>query len=73
MLKKMNLPNKLTMLRVILIPFFVAAMLLSIRNGSAASLRAAADQDFIVWRWVSFVIFAIASFTDFLDGKIARK
>ena len=73
MLKRMNLPNKLTMLRVILIPFFVAAMLLSIKNGTAGSLRAASDHDFIVWRWVSFVIFAIASFTDFLDGKIARK
>ena len=73
MLKKMNLPNKLTMLRVILIPFFVAAMMLSVKGGPAAPLREAADHGFIVWRWIAFAIFAIASFTDFLDGNIARK
>lgn len=73
MLKKMNLPNKLTMLRVILIPFFVAAMMLSVKVGPAAPLREAADHSFIVWRWIAFAIFAIASFTDFLDGNIARK
>ncbi|MBQ0101133.1 MAG: CDP-diacylglycerol--glycerol-3-phosphate 3-phosphatidyltransferase [Lachnospiraceae bacterium] len=27
----------------------------------------------MVWRWIAFAIFAIASFTDFLDGNIARK
>ena len=69
----MNLPNKLTLLRVILIPFFVAAMMISVNNKTAESLRTAADHGFIVWRWIAFAIFAVASFTDFLDGKIARK
>ncbi len=56
----MNLPNKLTVLRVILIPFFVVIMM--IENG--------ANQTF---RYVAAAIFIIASLTDMLDGKIARK
>lgn len=56
----MNLPNKLTVLRVILIPFFVVSLM--IENG--------ANQTF---RYVAAAIFIIASLTDMLDGKIARK
>ena len=56
----MNLPNKLTVLRVILIPFFVAALLWE--NGENYSMRIAAA-----------LIFIVASLTDMLDGKIARK
>lgn len=56
----MNLPNKLTILRVILIPFFVLFLLL--REGS--------DQ---TCRYIAASIFVIASVTDLLDGKIARK
>ena len=55
----MNLPNKLTTLRVILIPFFVVFMLFDITG--------AAD------KWIALVIFCVASLTDMLDGKIARK
>ena len=55
----MNLPNKLTVLRVILIPFFVVSLM--IENG--------ANQTF---RYVAAAIFIIASLTDMLDGKIAR-
>lgn len=55
----MNLPNKLTMLRVIMIPFFVVFMLADICGG--------AD------RWIALGIFIVASLTDLLDGKIARK
>ena len=55
----MNLPNKLTILRVILIPFFVVFMLFDI-TGSAD-------------KWIALVIFCVASLTDMLDGKIARK
>lgn len=53
----MNLPNKLTLTRIILIPFFVAAFYLP----------------FTGHYFVALAIFALASFTDFLDGKIARK
>ena len=55
----MNLPNKLTILRIVLVPFFVA-VLLSNCFGDAT-------------RWVALAIFIIASLTDLLDGKIARK
>ncbi len=56
----MNLPNKLTTLRVILIPFFVAVLLWE--SGQNQALRYAAA-----------AIFVIASLTDLLDGKIARR
>lgn len=54
----MNLPNKLTMFRVILIPFFVVFLLVDITP---------------VDKWIALAIFIIASLTDMLDGKIARK
>ena len=53
----MNLPNKLTLLRICLIPVFVILMLSQVSN----------------FFLISCVIFIIASITDFLDGKIARK
>ena len=53
----MNLPNKLTLLRVILVPVFMAVLYL----------------DFTGAAWVALAIFIIASLTDLLDGKIARK
>ena len=57
---KMNLPNKLTILRVIMIPFFVAALLYD--GGANQNMR-----------YVAAALFIIASLTDMLDGKIARK
>ncbi len=54
----MNLPNKLTVLRVILVPFFVFFLM----------------ADFIPHNLLfALLIFIIASYTDFLDGKIARR
>ena len=55
----MNLPNKLTIFRVILIPFFVVFLLLDPSNQ--------------MYRYISLAIFIVASLTDMLDGKIARK
>ena len=52
----MNLPNKLTVLRIILVPFMVAALLL----------------DFQYNYLVAGLIFGVASITDYFDGKIAR-
>lgn len=71
--KKMNLPNKLTMIRVFLIPFFVVFMCLSVKDGDIATLRATAPDGFVLLRWLSLIVFAVASLTDLLDGKIARK
>ena len=55
----MNTPNKLTIARVIMIPFFVAFLMYDI-VGSAG-------------KWVALAIFIIASLTDTLDGYLARK
>ena len=54
----MNLPNKLTVLRVIMVPFFVFFMLTDV--GGPAN------------KWIALVLFCVASLTDMLDGKIAR-
>ena len=56
----MNLPNKLTTLRVIMIPFFVFFLLW--QNGENRPFR-----------MIALALFIIASLTDLLDGKIARK
>ena len=56
----MNLPNKLTIIRVCMIPFFVAALLFD--HGNNYTMRIVAN-----------VLFIVASLTDLFDGKIARK
>ncbi len=53
----MNLPNKLTVGRIVLVPFFVTALLI----------------DFPFNHLVALILFIVASITDMLDGKIARK
>ncbi len=53
----MNLPNKLTVMRILLVPFMVATMLI----------------DFPFHFLVSGIIFGLASLTDYFDGKIARE
>ncbi len=55
----MNLPNKLTIARIVMIPFFVVFMLTG-WGGSAS-------------KWIALALFIIASLTDLLDGHIARK
>lgn len=55
----MNLPNKLTTFRVILIPFFVFFLLAPYFEGYG--------------NYVALAIFIVASLTDLADGKIARK
>lgn len=58
MLKKENLPNLLTVVRIVLIPVFLVF---------------ASIPDVLVWHQVAAVIFAVASLTDYLDGYLARK
>jgi CDP-diacylglycerol--glycerol-3-phosphate 3-phosphatidyltransferase len=55
----MNLPNKLTLLRVVMIPLLVVFMLVPMGIG---------------WqKWIAVTIFVLASLTDLADGKIARR
>ena len=56
----MTLASKITLVRVVMIPAYMATMYLS---GGEAGL----------WMWLSLGIFIIASLTDFVDGQIARK
>ena len=56
----MNLPNKLTIVRMIMIIPFVVFMLVPIGGAGVA-------------KWIALALFVIASLTDLLDGKIARK
>ena len=55
----MNLPNKLTILRTLMIPVFLFFLLTD----------CAGDYS----KWIAVVVFILASLTDFLDGHIARK
>lgn len=66
-MKKMNLPNKLTLLRVLLIPLIIIIPLIKPLK-ELILFNAVSLADIIV-----LGIFIIASFTDFLDGYIARK
>lgn len=59
----MNLPNKLTILRAIMIPFFLVFLYMSVMEG----------HDFGWFKWVALGVFIAESLTDMLDGKIARK
>lgn len=54
---KMNIANQLTILRVVMIPFFMYFQLLGTKSGMLIAL----------------ILFVVASFTDFLDGYLARK
>ncbi len=56
----MNLPNRLTIFRMILVPVFVVFMLVNFGS--------------VIWPYIlSLVIFIVASLTDMLDGRISRK
>lgn len=56
----MTLASKITMIRVVMIPAYMAAMYLS--HGQSG-----------MWMWISLVLFILASLTDYVDGQIARK
>lgn len=65
----MNLPNKLTMLRIVMVPVVVLIYLLIPHDFCVVSqTNGLALRDILV-----FLVFAAASFTDMLDGQIARK
>lgn len=63
----MNLPNKLTLTRILLVPVFMVFV-------SLTSLNGIADGSFQpTYYLIAGIVFAAASFTDFLDGHLARK
>lgn len=64
-MSKMNVPNQLTIFRVILVFPFVVLLL----GGNAGWF----GNNQLIPNWIALAIFIIASLTDLLDGKIARK
>ena len=64
----MNLPNKLTIFRIILVPLMVIVYYVGVLNGINDTFLGIP-----VINWIIVVIFALASYTDHLDGKLARK
>ena len=63
-MQKLNLPNKLTLTRIILVPVFMIFVSLTQFDNEMFNPT---------WYLVAGIIFAVASFTDFLDGHLARK
>ena len=55
----MNLPNKLTVLRVLMVPIFIIFMITPLAEGNG--------------KYIALALFCVASLTDMLDGQIARK
>lgn len=70
---KMNLPNKLTMFRVICIPVFIVLFLLSEVYAKNTMSYDANSYTFNIFRFLAAIVFVVASITDYFDGKIARK
>ncbi len=66
MKSKMNLPNKLTVVRLIMVPIFMVVMLLPVFGNYSVEVN-------MILNVVGALLFIAASFTDMLDGKIARK
>ena len=64
----MNLPNKLTILRIILVPIMVIIYYYGVLIGSNSTFL-----NVPIINWMIIIVFTIASYTDHLDGKLARK
>ena len=65
----MNLPNKISMVRILMIPVFLVVLLVEIPGISFV----VPVVEVALYRYIATVIFLAAAFTDFLDGYIARK
>ncbi|HJF20188.1 MAG TPA: CDP-diacylglycerol--glycerol-3-phosphate 3-phosphatidyltransferase [Enterococcus columbae] len=64
----MNLPNKLTVLRIFMIPIFIILLAVPMNLGQIQ----VGEQQLLITHLLAAIIFAVASFTDWLDGQIAR-
>lgn len=64
----MNLPNKLTVIRICMIPLFILILVLPFNFGTLVL----GTTELPITHLVAAIIFAVASFTDWLDGHIAR-
>ncbi|GEN51400.1 CDP-diacylglycerol--glycerol-3-phosphate 3-phosphatidyltransferase [Alkalibacterium pelagium] len=65
----MNLPNKITLFRIFLIPIFIVLVLAPLNLGTLTVFGSDIDIQLLV----AAIVFSVASFTDWLDGYLARK
>lgn len=65
----MTLPNKLTLIRILIIPIMIVLFYIPVLRENIFSSNSGLSYLY----FIEFILFAIASFTDFLDGHIARK
>ena len=70
----MNLPNKLTITRIILVPILILIYMFPYATfGINVPMYHILNADISLVNIVIFIIFAVASLTDYFDGQIARK
>lgn len=69
----MNLPNRLTLARIGMIPLIILIPLIPFFNNTVLFGDVAAQTEVTLENLIVLIVFAVASFTDFLDGHIARK
>ncbi|MGL5205684.1 MAG: CDP-diacylglycerol--glycerol-3-phosphate 3-phosphatidyltransferase [Metamycoplasmataceae bacterium] len=69
----MNLPNKLTLLRVFLIIPFIVFMSVFLIQGKNEFENLTYSSPEVMWLYLSGIVFVLAMFTDWLDGYLARK
>ena len=71
----MNLPNKLTLIRIIIVPFMIILFYIPwLRNNYLFDYTVDGSIHGLTWLYfIELILFIIASITDFLDGHIARK
>ena len=71
-MNKLNLPNRLTLIRILLVPFIIILPLFSYINAENNFLNKVLFEGITILDIIVLVIFVVASITDYLDGHIAR-
>ncbi len=69
----MNIANKLTLLRILMIPVFLVFLIPNEIPFLSVWVHSAGEGMTVLFSWIALFIFVLASVTDFLDGFIARK
>ncbi|NDK33064.1 CDP-diacylglycerol--glycerol-3-phosphate 3-phosphatidyltransferase [Nesterenkonia haasae] len=68
----LNIANALTVLRIVLVPVFIALLVIDAESSGAGALQPLESGEGL-WRWAAAVVFFAAMVTDAVDGDVARK